>query len=60
MSESEQRIMEALARLETKLDFHKEAIEKYEERIARLERKMWTSLGAALLAITAYIKSLFE
>jgi len=60
MSETDKQIMEALARLETKLDFHKEAIEKYEQRISRLERKIWTSLGAALLAITAYLKSLFE
>lgn len=60
MNGSERQIMDALARLETKIDFHKEAIEKYERRISGLERKYWSSIGAAALAIAAYIQSLFK
>jgi hypothetical protein len=54
-----QKILDALARVETKLDFHKSALDDYGSRISHLEKKFWTSVGAAILSIGAYIKSLF-
>jgi hypothetical protein len=59
MNEVEKEILDALARVETKLDFHKEALADYNLRIASLERKFWATLGAAVLSIAAYIKSMF-
>ena len=59
MKEVEKEILNALARGETKLDFHKEALTEYNQRIASLERKFWATLGAAIISVAAYIKSLF-
>ena len=53
-----QKILDALARMETKLDFHKSTLDEYGSRISYLEKKFWTSVGAAILSIGAYIKSL--
>ncbi len=55
-----QKILDALARMETKIDFHKAALDEYDSRISSLERKFWTSIGAAVLSIGAYLKSLFS
>lgn len=59
MNETRQ-ILESLARLETKLDFHHKSLVDYEKRITSLEKKWLTALGAALLSISAYIRALFE
>jgi len=59
MNGVEKKILDALARVETKLDFHKEALDEYNKRIASLERKFWATLGAAALSVAAYLKSLF-
>lgn len=59
MNEVEKQILDTLARVETKLDFHKEALTEYNQRIASLERKFWATLGAAILSVAAYLKSLF-
>tara|TARA_R110002074_G_scaffold122882_1_gene257984 strand:+ start:240 stop:422 length:183 start_codon:yes stop_codon:yes gene_type:complete len=59
MNEVEREILDTLARVETKLDFHKEALTEYNQRIASLERKFWATLGAAILSVAAYLKSLF-
>jgi len=53
-------ILNALARVETKLDFHKETLDAYERRLASLERKFWTTLGAAGLSLMALIESMLR
>jgi chromosome segregation ATPase len=52
-------IANAVARIETKLDAHKERLDDSASRIHTLERKFWTALGAFFLSIATYIKSLF-
>ena len=59
MNKVEKEILDALARVETKIDFHKEALTEYNKRIASLERKFWATLGAAIISVAAYIKTLF-
>jgi len=51
-------IKESLARIETKLDAHKESLDKHESKIYILEKKVWTSVGSLVLALGAWIKSL--
>lgn len=48
-------ILNALARVETKLDFHKETLDAYERRLASLEKKYWTTLGAAMLSLLSMV-----
>ena len=55
-----QNIETKLARVETKLDFHKEDLDEHHRRISGLERKFWTSIGAAVLSFGAYVKSMIE
>jgi len=59
MKQVEKEILDALARVETKIDFHKEQLTEYNKRIASLERKFWATLGAAIISVAAYIKTLF-
>lgn len=60
MNSVEKQILDALARVETKLDFHKEQLVDQEIRLKALEKKWWATLGAAILSVSAYIKSLFS
>lgn len=60
MNNVEQQILDAIARVETKLDFHKEQLLDQEARLKSLEKRWWATLGAAILSISAYVKSLFE
>ena len=55
-----QDIREGLARIETKLDFHKETIDKHEKKIEGLEFKWLGSIGGVGVIIAGYIKSLFN
>lgn len=52
-------IARAVARIETKLDAHKERLDSHGSRIGTLEKKFWTALGAFFLSIATYVKSLF-
>ena len=52
-------ILEAIARVETKIDHHNERLGEYGKRITSLEKKWWTSLGAIVLSAITYIKTLF-
>lgn len=49
-----------LARVETKLDFHKADLDDHDKRLGGLERKFWTSIGAAVLSVGAYVKSILQ
>jgi len=53
-------ISDALARIETKLDFHKESLDKHEGKIRDLEVKWWGSLGGVFVIGVTWVKSLFH
>ncbi len=55
-----QDIREGLARIETKLDFHKESLDKHEKKIENLEFKWLGSIGGVGVIIAGYLKSLFN
>ncbi len=53
-------VVDALARIETKLDFHKESLDKHESKIRDLEVKWWGSLGGVFVVAVTWFKSLFN
>lgn len=53
-------VVDALARIETKLDFHKESLDKHEGKIRDLEIKWWGSLGGVFVIVGTWVKSLFN
>ena len=53
-------VVDALARIETKLDFHKESIDQHEGKIRDLEVKYWGSLGGVFVVAVTWFKSLFN
>ncbi len=53
-------VVDALARIETKLDFHKESLDKHEGKIRDLEVKWWGSLGGVFVIAATWVKSLFN
>lgn len=55
-----EEVADTLARIETKLDFHKESLDKHEGKIRDLEVKYWGSLGGVFVIVASWVKSLFD
>jgi hypothetical protein len=53
-------MMQSLSRIEAKLDSVKERNDEHGVRLATLEKKFWTGIGAMFISIAAYIKTLFQ
>ena len=54
------KILQSVARIETKLDHHAEKIADHSGRIGTMEKKWWTTLGAFVLSLGAYLRSMFS
>ena len=54
------KILQSVARIETKLDHHAEKIADHSGRIGAMEKKWWTTLGAFVLSLGAYLRSMFS
>jgi hypothetical protein len=53
-------MMQSLSRIEAKLDAVKERNDEHGVRLATLEKRFWTGVGAMFISIAAYIKTLFQ
>lgn len=60
MEEKINQLLTGMARIETKIDHHKETIEDHGKRLSSLETRWWTALGGFVLAIGAWIKNLMH
>ena len=58
MQEQLNKIERAVVRIETKIDHHKEGLDDFERRISNLEKRYWTALGAFVLSILSWAKSM--
>ncbi len=54
------QMMQSLSRIEAKLDAVKEKNDEHGQRLATLEKRFWTGVGAMFISIAAYIKTLFQ
>lgn len=55
-----QEIEKVVVRMDTKLDSVIETQSDHERRIRKMEQRWWGTLGAFVLSVTAYVKSIFE
>ena len=60
MEDKLNEILCGMARIETKIDHHKETIDNHSKRLSGLENRWWTALGGFVLAIGAWMKNLIS
>lgn len=53
-------MMQALGRIEGKLDAVVKQGDDHHARLGTLEKRFWTGVGAMFISIAAYVKTLFQ